>query len=651
MKVSHTSFLILLFKGTNAFVSQFSSRSLVAVPRSSQDDDWWDGYDEKKYEPQVKSYPDDSRGERDFSPSGRGSRGNGRSSFGGRNGDYTRDTSRDSSNVDEGAVMELLRQRGEAKKNRDFDTADAIREDLLINFSVAVDDRERLWRTGASASGSGRMFGGKDRNPRKQRKPRNFGPNGHDYYLSENAGPNVSSLSDEQIHKLLAERLQAKMSRSFDIADRIQMQLIDSGVYVHDALKEWRADGIPYGDLDGGGRPGKVLGSRSFREMTYTRSEYSKDPDVSDTLIDGLVAERLKFKSNREYDKADAVREGLRTRYNIVIDDRLRQWSVGGDFGEEHNIQRELADKFANRGYIQSQSSADFLSDDDKAIVEQLVDDRNAAKKDRDFATADAIREELFAKYDVTINDKLKLWSVGGYFEELGGKSRNPRGIYTRRGGGDLSAEEIKYIEDMLVKRYQAKKNRDFNTADSIRDQLRADYNVGIDDSTSVWRVESGDYKQVGDIKLSQSDLDHIDSELRRRFECKLSRDYEGADAIRESLAENFGVSIDDRNKEWKVEHATFGVSENAAEVSNDLDAQLDRALDDVFNDNETNSMIAEKEKEKEKEEKEDIHSSNLDEEQLSSLTVPLLKEKLKSMSLPVSGTKAVLIQRVLDNI
>jgi cysteinyl-tRNA synthetase len=644
MKVSHTSFLILLFKGTNAFVSQFSSRPLVTVPRSSQDDDWWDGYDEKKYEPQVKSYPDDSyRGERDFSPSGRGSRGNGRSSFGGRNGDYTRDTSRDSSNVDEGAVMELLRQRGEAKKNRDFDTADAIREDLMINFSVTVDDRERLWRTGASASGSGRMFGGKDRNSRKQRKPRNFGPNGHDYYLSENAGPNASSLSDEQIHKLLAERLQAKMSRTFDIADRIQMHLIDSGVYVHDALKEWRADGIPYGDLDGGGRPGKVLGSRSFREMTYTRSEYSVDPDVSDTLIDGLVAERLKFKSNREYDKADAVREGLRTRYNIVIDDRLRQWSVGGDFGEEHNIQRELADKFANRGYIQSQSSADFLSDDDKAIVEQLVDDRNAAKKDRDFATSDAIREELFAKYDVTINDKLKLWSVGGYFEELGGKSRNPRGIYTRRGGGDLSAEEIKYIEDMLVKRYQAKKNRDFNAADSIRDQLRADYNVGIDDSTSVWRVESGDYKQVGDIKLSQSDLDHIDLELRKRFECKLSRDYEGADAIRDSLAENFGVTIDDRNKEWKVEHATLGVSDNAAEVDNNLDAQLDRALDDVFNDNETNSMI--------EEEEEDIRTSNLDEEQLSSLTVPLLKEKLKSMRLPVSGTKAVLIQRILDNI
>jgi cysteinyl-tRNA synthetase len=636
---------MFLFKGTNAFVSHFSSRPSVAVLRSSQGDDWWDGYDEKKYEPQVNSYQNDYYNEGEESgPFRRGSRSNGRSSFGGRNSDYTRDTSRDSSNVDEGAVMEMLRQRGEAKRNRDFETADAIREDLLVNFSVAVDDRERLWRTGASASGSGRMFGGTDRSPRKQRKPRNFGPNGHDYFLSENAGPNVSSMSDEQIHKLLAERLQAKMSRSFDVADKIQMQLIDSGVYVHDALKEWRADGIPYGDLDGAGRPGKVLGSRSFREMTYSRSEYSMDPEVNDELIDGLVAERFKFKSNREYDKADAVREGLRTRYNVIIDDRLKQWSVGGDFGEEHNIQRELADKFASRGYIQSQSSADTLSDDDKAIVEQLVVDRNGAKKDRDFSTADAIREELFAKYDVTVNDKLKLWSVGGYFEELGGKARNPRGIYTRRGGGDLSEEDVKYIEDMLVKRYQAKKNRDFTTADSIRDELRAEFNVGIDDSTSVWRVESGDYKQVGDVELSQGDLDHINLELRKRFECKISRDYEGADAIRESLAENFGVTIDDRNKEWKVERALLGVSNYASEASDDLDIQLDKALDDVFNDDDTTLMIGEED------EKEDAPSSNLTEEDLSSLTVPLLKEKLKSMGLPVSGTKAVLIQRILDS-
>jgi cysteinyl-tRNA synthetase len=647
MKVSHTSFLILLFKGTSAFVTQFSSRPSLAVPRLAQNDDWWDGYDEQKYEPKVKGYEDDSyKGRGDSRSYGReASRGTGRSSFGGRNSEYTRDTSRDVSNVDEGAIMELLRQRGEAKKNRDFDKADAIREDLLINFSVAVDDRERMWRTGASASGSGRMFGGKDRSPRKERKPRNFGPNGHDYYLSEDAGPNASSMSDEQIHKLLAERLQAKMSRTFDIADKIQMQLIDSGVYVHDALKEWRADGIPYGDLDGGGRPGKVLGSRSFRDMSYTRSEYSMDLDVSDELIDGLVAERFKCKSNREYDKADAIREGLRTRYNVLIDDRLRQWSVGGDFGEEHNIQRELADKFANRGYIQSQSSADFLSDDDKVTIEKLIDDRNAAKKDRDFATADAIRDELFAKYDVTINDKLKLWSVGGYFEELGGKARNPRGVYTRRGGGDLSEEDIKYVEDMLAQRYQAKKNRDFNTADSIRDALRAEYNISIDDSSSVWCVESGDYAQVGDVKLSQSDLDHINMELRKRFECKLSRDYEGADAIRESLAEKFGVAIDDRNKEWKVERVQSDVDSYYSEASDDLDAQLDMVLDDVLNEDETNLVLVE-----EVENEEKPSSSDVSEEDLSSLTVPLLKEKLKSMGLPVSGTKAVLIQRILDN-
>lgn len=31
----------------------------------------------------------------------------------------------------------------------------------------------------------------------------------------------------------------------------------------------------------------------------------------------------------RQYDKADKVREGLRTKFNVLIDDRLKQWSVG----------------------------------------------------------------------------------------------------------------------------------------------------------------------------------------------------------------------------------------------------------------------------------------------------------------------------------
>ena len=90
---------------------------------------------------------------------------------------------------------------------------------------------------------------------------------------------------------------------------------------------------------------------------------------------------------------------------------RLRQWSVGGDCGEEHNRQREMSNEFANRGYIKSTSSLPIPEKDEAYILEQIAE-RSQAKSDRDFDTADAIRDELKDNYEVIINDKLKLWSV-----------------------------------------------------------------------------------------------------------------------------------------------------------------------------------------------------------------------------------------------
>lgn len=45
---------------------------------------------------------------------------------------------------------------------------------------------------------------------------------------------------------MLAERSRAKFGRDFEKADSIQAELNDEGVFVHDVLKEWRADGVPY---------------------------------------------------------------------------------------------------------------------------------------------------------------------------------------------------------------------------------------------------------------------------------------------------------------------------------------------------------------------------------------------------------------------
>merc|ERR1711957_818293 len=359
--------------------------------------------------------------------------------------------------------------------------------------------------------------------------------------------------------------------------------------------KEWRADGVPFGDMHGDGRnPGRTSGSRSDANAPYTKSPHSPPVEgIDERLIDALVKERQKCKMVKSYEKADAIREGLRTKYNILIDDRLKAWSVGGDFGEEHNAQRELSEAFKSRGYVKSSSSAE-LSPEDEEYVTGRIDERSEAKKNRDFDTADYIRDELSQKFDVAIQDKLKQWSVGGDFGPDGPKP--PRAAYVRRGGGDLTDDEVTEIGQLLIQRGDAKKNRDFDTADEIRNHLRDTYNLQIDDKSREWHVDSPDFIQVfeeGMAEVAQFEIDIITAKIAERHEYKINRDYDSADAIRDELNERYGIKIDDRTKEWKCvmpanddtsferdssEANESPVSQNTEE-NTDLDGEMDAFL------------------------------------------------------------------------
>lgn len=627
-------------------------------------DDFFSDYDPSQYDSYENNSFDDNSGASYGRGGGgyqrKGGRGGG---GGGRSWDYTRDTSRDSSNVDEATIEDLVKQRSQAKRNRDYTTADAIRDELMDDYKVGIDDREKTWRTGVSRSGSGRgnfrggRGGGGRGSPHRGgsgRRPRqDFGPNGHDYQLAEGSGPNSSGMSDQEINEMIAERLMAKLSRDFGTADSIQVDLVARGVFVHDGIKEFRTDGVAFGDFserrgDRRGNPGPTRGSRSD-SISYRKSSFSVDADgIDDEMIDKLVAERSKCKMMRDFEKADAIREGLRTRYNVLIDDRLKMWSVGGDFGEEHNARRELSHQFATRGYIKSQSSLP-LSQDDEAYVQEQIDERSAAKRDRDFQTADDIRENLLQQFDVSIDDKLKLWSIGGVFEESGGKTGSARGVYTRRGGGNLSEDSVAEIQDLLMERYQHKKNRDFESADAIRDDLMNRYDVKIDDRSSEWRIDTNEYFPTFTGNLSQETIAEINEKLAERFQCKRDRDYDAADAIRDQLGETYGVVVDDRTKEWKVEPVEEPqYSEpNDPEEGDDFFNDLDAALDEQMSDDDEEETASDEEEDNSMDEDD---NASLSEEELSKVTIPVLKEKLRDAGLPVSGKKAELIARLLTN-
>jgi cysteinyl-tRNA synthetase len=575
-------------------------------------------------------------------------------------------------------IKELLADRLQAKQSGDYDMADKIQIELR-NAGVSVpnsdgggsNDNERRTDTSRRYRGSDdtsrRRNSDATTSPRRPvaapRRQKRFGPNGHDYLPSPDAGPIRSEYSESDIHALLAERLQAKMQRDFFTADKIQDELRGAGVSIHDGLKEWRADGIrieadnkvKLGDAAGrNGRNSQSRGAaaprKDNRNRAYTQSEYSDEISANDVQqIQELVAERLGAKQARDFHTADDIRDELRGNWNVLIEDRLRQWAVGGDFGPEHAAISGAEQK--KDGYVRSVHS--WTVDEHEDYILNQIEKRSQAKKNRNYAISDAIRDELIKDYDVHINDRLMEWSRGGDFgESTGRESRD----YVRRGGGDLSPDEVFAVQSMIKMRVQAKKARNFDKADGIRDELRFAYNVSVDDTTLEWRVMSDDYAlstvSGGDAAalLDVQTIAYVQQRLTKRVHAKESKDFGLADDIRDELRDSYGVEVDDKRREWYIETSNqyddaFENQDNRrpAPPSIQFDGQDDEQ--DWKNDdyNKENKLALEEV------EQEDASNGATTSADLSSLTVVELKYRLKDAGMKVSGKKSELIERLTE--
>ena len=297
-----------------------------------------------------------------------------------------------------------------------------------------------------------------------------------------------------------------------------------------------------------------------------------------------------------------------------------------------------------------------------------MVEKRDAARQERDFRTADDIRDELLSM-NVHINEKQREWSIGKGRREDGGSTAmsSPDGRhrgFTRRGGGSLTPEEVTKIEGMLSKRDEAKRNKQFGKADSIRDDLRDNYLIRIDDRSKEWMVVTDDYVMVvpdGSSVIPEEARDLIESKINDRAVAKLNKEYDAADAIRDELADAYGVQIDDRVREWTIldpaslSFATAATTTPAVdryqqgEEEEDDDDEGDDDYHDVY-DEEANGNDTILSADHENEMERTVESLEDDEKDLESLKVEELKERLREAGLPVSGRKAELIERLLSN-
>jgi cysteinyl-tRNA synthetase len=425
------------------------------------------------------------------------------------------------SKLDDHVIHQILTERHQHRINREFAEADRITE-YLNAAGVSVNDRTREWR----ADGRGRL-------------DRGFGPmsgtHGHDYEVAPDAGPNKSKLDEREIHALLAARLKCKLFRDFAGADEIQTELHAAGVYIHDKQRIWRADGVGFREVSPFSFSGPTLPYEQSSESLMV-----EDEDVAQYIAKALV-QRTKAAMDGNHQLANGIRDKLKEDYNVHIDDRLRQWSIGGK------------ERIFRRAYRMSFSTE---PPEDECEIQRLVEQREEARSDKDFTKADQILDDLVAR-NVSVDDHLREWSVKKIAKKPGPVSEPVSVDFRRRGGGAmLTAEKEQVITNLLRERDGYRQDKEYDKADGIYRRLESDFQVRCHDRTKEWWVITDELYSMSksSVPLGLATKQYIEDQVAKRAVAKyLDRDYETADGIRDMLLRDYRVSIDDKNKEWSA--------------------------------------------------------------------------------------------------
>jgi len=120
-------------------------------------------------------------------------------------------------------LQRMIDERTAAKHRRDYDEADAVREQLKIIFNVEINDRLGEW---SSPDGRWGLLN------KRQGLP------GEEQEVAADAI--VNPYTREQIQEMVNNRTVARRTRNFPTADDIRDELSDNGVEMFDKVNEWR---------------------------------------------------------------------------------------------------------------------------------------------------------------------------------------------------------------------------------------------------------------------------------------------------------------------------------------------------------------------------------------------------------------------------
>ena len=339
-------------------------------------------------------------------------------------------------------LQEYFQQLHSSRKNRDFETSDAICAKLRGQFGVRVYNDPPVWTTQKGAAPESYLR--KKQTNAVTRLKERYGPRGHPYtQVGGRINDIICPLSLKDIHDLMSKLTLARMEGRTDKADAIQFELLINGVQYNDKVKQWRADGEnQWDDLCSN------ITDDNGQDLLYREQQKSTAPETpqfteSRTRVEQLIRNRVDGIVRGDADLVHSLSEELFKTYSVVVDDKRQTWSFqtqGGSDREWEELPRdktEIAQSdddilvppilFANGVNGQAADYSFRASDHSREVpsnmilnrIQYLVAERVQKREESKFLEADAIRRELWMTYYVGLNDRLRQWSVGGVFDDL----------------------------------------------------------------------------------------------------------------------------------------------------------------------------------------------------------------------------------------
>jgi RNA recognition motif. (a.k.a. RRM, RBD, or RNP domain) len=135
--------------------------------------------------------------------------------------------------------------------------------------------------------------------------------------------------------------------------------------------------------------------------------------------VQQLIRARDQARRRRDYEESDAIRDELKSDFSIHIDDRLRMWWVADDNVvpvEVKEIKGEGRWGALKSPWRQIPTTPEFDACVDPDLVEGLLKQRDIARSEKDFATADTLLEEARNAPDgdlyLRIHDESRTWRI-----------------------------------------------------------------------------------------------------------------------------------------------------------------------------------------------------------------------------------------------